>query len=491
MKLADRGPLLSSLFLIELHSNQPREMVDFYERVLSLQFKATTYPYPCYRARLGHTVLVISGLQGYDGVNCSGLGRVTFGLLTETKASIPGERYFLYPELPLGRAYPEQYATRISDPDGNYLALACSMERILGRLPPVNSLSGLLNCYSEYSKAQLQQAANQARRWVDHIKDTWEYASKRAKVSCRDITGFTHVLASREGLYAINSAAWKRILRGSFFGTTVKDGAIFTFQACGRRHQNRGRILKLSLAGGRIAEIEIIADELDDGCHQMDFIGDDLVVVDCYNGRLLQIRPGTPGYKAHYPLGMFRRWVAKRLFHMNSVAGHPDGTIWVLLHNHHTSPSEVVVLDRSFQALRRFSVKAGGAHNIVFTNDEHEYLIADSSGARIISARGQLTDVQMMRPRGISLDEDSCIVGDSFFCTRPFRRYVPGRVHFFDRRTWKCYAMLTVPAAPTEIRRIDGKDLSISNYLAKQVRRFFCRPERTQSSRSVCSPVSD
>jgi CRP-like cAMP-binding protein len=77
----------------------------------------------------------------------------------------------------------------------------------------------------------------------------------------------------------------------------------------------------------------------------------------------------------------------------------------------------------------------------------------------------------MMRPRGISLDENSCVVGDSLFCPRPFRRYVPGCVHFFDRWIWKRYATLTLPAAPTEIRRIDGKDLSISNYLAEQLSR--------------------
>jgi len=469
MKLADRGLLFSSLFLIQLHSSQPRKLAEFYEKTLSLRFRTAAYPYPCYRARLGRVVFVISGLDGYDSMDCSEPGRVTFGLLTEDKPSIPGERFFLPPKRPLGRAYPEQYATRVQDPDGNYVALACSMEGVMGRVPPVNSLSDLLDCSREYALSLMERAAKRTRQWLDSIADTWEYATNLTTGARGDISGYTHVLASREGLYVINSTAWKRILRGSFFGTTVKDGAIYTFQSCGQDVQNRGRILKLTFDGERVSHIEVIAKGLDDGCHQMDFIGEDLVVVDCYNARLLLLRPGIQGYKSYYPLGKITRAVATQLYHMNSVAGNPDGTVWVLLHNHNKLPSEILVLDRDFQPLRKFPVKAGTAHNIVFSNDEHEYLVADSSGARIISSRGQVTNVDMMRPRGISLDENSCVVGDSFFCPRPFRRYVPGCVHFFDRWTWKRYATLTLPAAPTEIRRIDGKDLSISNYLAEQL----------------------
>ena len=67
--------------------------------------------------------------------------------------------------------------------------------------------------------------------------------------------------------------------------------------------------------------------------------------------------------------------------------------------------------------------------------------------------------------RGLSLDERQCVVGDSLFSTRVLRRYVPGKVHFFDRLSWHLNASLEVPAAPTEIRRIDGNDLSLTNYV--------------------------
>ena len=40
---------------------------------------------------------------------------------------------------------------------------------------------------------------------------------------------------------------------------------------------------------------------------------------------------------------------------------------------------------------------------------------------------------------------------------------IRGRVVFFDRRTWSRRAVRAVPCAPTEIRRIGGRDLSLSN----------------------------
>ncbi len=471
MMLANRGSLLSPLFSIELHSSQPLRMVEFYEQTLSLRFKASSYPYPCYMARVGPLALIISEAREDDGTRLSDPGKCTFGILT-TGAEVPdGERYFLYPARPLGRAWPKQYAARLRDPDGHYLALASSMEDVMGRVPPVRTLGELLDCAREYCLLVWERFGKRLRHRLDGMVDWQEYVLNRVSFVNRKVGQYTHVVASREGLYVVNAKSYKRILRGSFFGATVKQGSIYCFQACGRGEQMRGRILRLVLNEDAITEVEVIARGLDDGCHQMDFVGEDLLVVDCYNGRIIQISPNENKCMAHYPLGQLTRKAATEVYHMNSVSGHPDGTIWVLLHNHTKKPSEVLVLNRQFEVIRRFSVDAGAAHNIVFTNDPLEYLIADSCGARLMSAKGPVGDVEMMRPRGVSLDNSTCVVGDSFFCDRPFRRYVPGRVHFLDRSSWKCTSSLSVPAAPTEIRRIDGRDLSISNYVATQWRK--------------------
>jgi hypothetical protein len=469
VKLVNRGSLLSPLFLIELHSSQPDKMVRFYEQRLSLKFKAKEYPYPCHMVRLGPVALMISGLAGHDGATTSEAGRCTFGLLSAESELPAGERYFLHPKRPLGRAWPTQYASRVQDPDGHYLAFASSMEDVMGREPPIQSFRELIDCICDYGLLVLVRLRKRLRRVIDSAIDRFEYATNRITCIRRNLGEHTHVVASREGLYAVNSTSYRLLVRGSFFGATVKDNAIYCFQSCGKEMENRGRIVKLTMANNRISRAEVVIKGLDDGCHQIDFLGEDLLVVDCYNGRILQITPGRSKHTAYYPLGKLSREVASTVYHINSVAGHPDGTVWLLLHNSTRTPSEVVVVNRRFEVVRRFAVKAGAAHNIVFTNDSSEYLIADSSGARIISARGTEAEIGM-RPRGISLDRDTCVIGDSFFCARPFRRYVPGRVHFFDRASWTCTGSLSLPAAPTEIRRIDGKDLSISNYCIAEAR---------------------
>jgi hypothetical protein len=489
MKLAARGSLLSPLFSVELHSNQPEEMVKFYEQALSLKFTVSSYPYRCYKAQLSQLALIISSARDHDSDTSSEPGKCTFGVLTDQTELPAGEHYFLHPQRPLGRAWPKKYASRVKDPDGHYLAFASSMEDVVGRMPPITSFRELLRCFLEYVKFILDRRLKRLRHFTDYLFDRCEYLTSRVTMFSRDLGEYSHVVASREGLYAVNSHSYRRLMRGSFFGLTIRDAAIYCFQSCGgklaTKHTvlNKGRLLKLSLDRNQIKQVEIIATDLDDGCHQIDFVGDDLLVVDCYNGRILQFKLGESGYVAHYPLGKLARGIAMGVYHMNSIAAHPDGTLWLLLHNHMYKPSEVVVLNYEFELVRRFSVRAGAAHNIVFTRDSSEYLIADSCGARVISAHGTITTMDMMWPRGISLDKQTCVVGDSFFSPRPFRRYVSGRIHFFDRSSWKCSSSLLLPAAPTEIRRIDGKDYSISNYLLSQ-----SSPERHCINRSdICA----
>jgi hypothetical protein len=458
----------SAVIAVELHSDRPEQLVAFYEQVLPVKFTATTYPCRRYLAEMGRFSFIIADARGGADTK-SDPGKVTVMLMSSTPPALAktGKRYYLHPKRPLASLFPERHAARLQDPDGHYVAFVPSMEEVLGRVPPIQSVRALIDSAAELlSVAMLRQRVRlrvKLAGWLDGL----EYATNHVTVLRHDLRGFTHVVASSDGLFAVNDRGFARIVRGYFFGLTVKNGDIYCFQSCGPSHMNdnRGRIVRLTMHDGGIRRADVMASGLDDGCHQMDFVGDDLLVVDCYNGRLLTIKPGAAGFAAHYPFGHLSRDRANEE-HMNSIMAHPDGTIWVLLHQSGKKPSEVVILDRGFREQRRFPIDGGQAHNIALTDDENEYLIADSRGGRIVSARGVVAEGDMMMPRGISLDETTCVVGDSYFSTRPFRRFVPGRVHFFDRRTWKRYASIALPAAPNDVRRIDGQDLSLSNHFA-------------------------
>src|SRR5688572_2448629 len=408
------------VFAVELHSDDPERLVAFYERVLSVRFEATSYPWPRYVADLGQFALIISPAH-HDGA-VSGHGRMTLGMVSPLDPGLPGEKYFLAPMRPLGERFPARHAARLRDPDGNYIALAPAVAAATMRTGPPPPLARL---------------GREGMRRLRHL--VHDVTRHGVRVMRPGVRGYTHVIASRAGLFVAGRSSWKRVLRGRFFGATVKGRAIYCFQARSRSGRtDTGRILRLEMADGRITGSRVVASGFDDECHQIDFIGDTLHVVDCANARILQVQPATGEWTAHYPLGRLDRHTAMSESHMNSLAGRPDGTMWLLLHNMAKRHSEVLVLDRAFAIQRRFSVDAGSAHNIVFTDDDADYLIADSYGGRLISARGVVIDDTdgLAVVRGISLDDDVCVVGESFFVARDARQTGAGRIHAYDRRTW-------------------------------------------------------
>jgi len=464
MKQASR-PASTTVFAIELHTSQPERLVQFYQDVLGVTFVETTYPSRRFLTELGRIALVISETSTPDANTPSVGGRFTLSVLSQLNPVGDNHRYFLHPKRPLAGEFPERYASRLQDPDGNYIALAKTLETILGRVPPISSWRGLLDAAKELASTSLYRLQVQLRAVLAYLLDRVEYSLNRPTYVARDIGGYTHLVGSREGLFVVNESSHKRVLRGHFFGVSIKEGAAYCFQSCGWNYVgSRGRVIKLTMRDQRIESFEVVLKGLDDGCHQIDFIDGSLMIVDCYNGRLLQQVSGEAFCTEHYPLGRVSRDTAMNDYHINSISGRPDGTIWVLLHNSNRRPSEVLVLDQHFVAIRRFPVDAGSAHNIVFTNEASEYLIADSRGGRVITATGVVVDQALMMPRGISLDDTTCVIGDSFFATRPFRKYVPGRVHFFDRGSWSLKASISLPAAPTDIRKLDGVDYSLSQY---------------------------
>jgi hypothetical protein len=461
-------------FALEMHSSDPEQLVRFYEEVLKVTFISTSYPSPRYMANLGQFALVITDSR-QDTSSEVEPGSVTLTVLSSLPAPSVAQSHFLYPHRPLGGRFPSRYAGRMRDPEGHYLALVQALTFSQMRMPPVSSWRGLGSCIADFALLSLTRLTMKARVCWDHVLDYYEYTTNSVTITDRGFDGYTHLVASRQGIFAVCATSYKQLVRGRFFGLTLKDGDIYCFQTClddpTRQDTHKGRLVRLRTKDNRILDAEVLVRGLDDGCHQIDFIGENLLVVDCCNGSILKLAPNSRSCETYYPLGPISRQTAMDDYHMNSVAGHPDGSVWVLLHNYNKRPSEIAVLNANFELVRRFEIKAGSAHNIVFTNDHLEFLVADSYGGRILSGRGPVVEGLTMMPRGLSLDETTCVFGESYFETRLFRKYVPGRIHFADRSSWKVGASLELPAAPTDIRRIDGKDYSLSNYYCALVSR--------------------
>lgn len=295
------------------------------------------------------------------------------------------------------------------------------------------------------------------------------YESGEVRLTRNDIAGCSHLVATRSGLFAIDPDRYVQVAFGSFYGLTVRDGAIFAFEACDIAGLDTvmGRLVRLERDGDRIASAKVLTTGLDNGCHQIDFLGDILHVLDSQNQRVLRFEAdGTPLDTA-FPLPpMSERAWSKGYVHINSLLQVGDRNL-LLLHNgvsHTGRMSEVAVFDLDWREVARWPLPGGGCHNLVVLEDGM-LLSCGSMAGEIIGLEGPLIRVSEMMTRGLSIDAESVVVGAAKFTARVDRQGSAGTVAFLDR-DYAVRTVLGIPGAPTEIRRLDGIDLGISAYRA-------------------------
>jgi hypothetical protein len=93
--------------------------------------------------------------------------------------------------------------------------------------------------------------------------------------------------------------------------------------------------------------------------------------------------------------------------------------------------------------------------------EDGSLLYCDSIAGSLATHGGASTKIDSMMTRGLAVGRTEIAVGSSLFAERIGRRSVPGFVTFLDRQ-YNQLARLELPAAPTQIRRLDGMDLSLS-----------------------------
>lgn len=271
---------------------------------------------------------------------------------------------------------------------------------------------------------------------------------------------FTHLVCTRTGLFAMTSASWVRVAHGKFFGATILGDRAVIFEQFDYYGAGTGRLLTLDLVSPRT--FEGWATGFHSNCHQLDLVRGHLVVVDTRNQELVGVdRSGSLRTVAR-PLPFDGQSYAQGYVHFNSVY-EADGLVYLLAHNGGVAtglPSRVVALDDDWQIVEQFLIPGRGCHNIVKL-DDGSFLFCDSVGGNLIDRSGPLVHVDDIFLRGLSVHEDEIVVGASYYTERAGRHTVPGRVHFLDR-SFRSRAVLELPGAPTEIRRLWGPDLAMS-----------------------------
>jgi catechol 2,3-dioxygenase-like lactoylglutathione lyase family enzyme len=453
----------SELLALEFTSPDAQRSVDFYSKLLGIQFTKHSYCRTSHHAVIGRQRLIISQSQAVP--HTSTPMKLQFELptadvhafvdylathlnITATSSNLGGFDFD-------GQRFLDRWVVSVRDPDGNELEFR-------------TSLSGRPKTLREKALKGWVVGMVWKKKLFDRARDAIDYTLNIAPVRNRNLSGYTHLVASREGLYAASTNGFSKLLRGQFYGMSILNGDVFCFQANGhvRSPQKRGRIVKLCIKhGGRetsISRARVVTKGLHNGCHQMDFIGDQLYVVDTYNDQVIRLDSSFNVSATFNPLGGVDDNSRRGESHMNSLVYFAN-SFWLLLHNgpKYTN-SELLRLNVDFEVQARQRLDAQAAHNIVFLEDGR-VLVCDSGGGNLIDAAGVVKYIGAKMLRGLSIDETILVIGDSYYSAPPDRRYVPGQVHFYDRQL-RHLVTLTLPAAPTEIRRIDGKDLSLSNF---------------------------
>lgn len=103
-------------------------------------------------------------------------------------------------------------------------------------------------------------------------------------------------------------------------------------------------------------------------------------------------------------------------------------------------------------------------HNLALLEDG-AILSCGSLEGTLISTTGTQARVSSLMTRGLAVGQDVIAVGGSTFSEREHRDSEPGVLHLLDRH-FRLLSSLPLPAPPTEIRRLDGNDLSLSRHVA-------------------------
>lgn len=285
-----------------------------------------------------------------------------------------------------------------------------------------------------------------------------------------DLSGCSHVVATRHGLFATDGRDLRRIAHGFFYGITILPDAILAFEAGDRPRARtaRGRIVRFRHAGGRIVHTDILATGLDNGCHQIDMIDGRLCVADTYNQRILRFAgdgEGAPEILRPLPAADANDW-AGGYAHVNSLIAHGDEVL-LLLHNGADRTgrrSEIARLTRDWRLIERVPIDGLGCHGFAILADGAVLTCGSFAGA-LVSSDGRTVKVCDMMTRGLSVSDEGVVVGGSAFAARDARDAAAGALFFLDR-DYRLGPRVPVPAPVMEIRRIDGRDRSLSAFAA-------------------------
>nr|BAO20179.1 hypothetical protein [Sphaerisporangium sp. SANK 60911] len=250
-------------------------------------------------------------------------------------------------------------------------------------------------------------------------------------------------VTTSKGLFLWRGDELRHLVPGPTFGLTVgPDGTLYVFQQTG----HHGRVLRVR-HDEETAKVSTWIWGLSRWVHQIDFVGEHLLVTDTWRNRVLAYRalPGVRRLHASRPdwtlfVGEDSRdgRFSPGYHHVNSVYRHGD-LLYVMAHNHslHTGRESEIWTFGPGRGLAGVEPTRGRCcHNVVLRDGKLMFCRSLEGTLAYDGADVFTTDGFT---RGLSVTEDAVLVGVSRFAEDPARRDADGAsVEVLDRDfTWR------------------------------------------------------
>lgn len=253
---------------------------------------------------------------------------------------------------------------------------------------------------------------------------------------------------------------------GGYYGITRRGDRWYVYH----RVAATGRVISFRLEGRRAVDARTELSGLSRSVHQIDFIDDDLWVVDTYDNRVLVVPAAALGRgwrraaRVLYPNGVLASGVSSENYsHFNSVYGW-GGTVCLVAHNETTKTqrrSELFLLDRDGQVIGRQDLGGSCCHNVARLDGEWVTCCSWEGtvtlGGREVLSLGSFT-------RGLALGPDFHVIGASGIESRRAARDLSrSRIVITDRSFAPLATISLRHTQVQEVRRVDVDDLGLSD----------------------------
>ena len=262
------------------------------------------------------------------------------------------------------------------------------------------------------------------------------------------------------GLFHLADGSVRRVHKGIFYGLTRHRGFYYLFE---RPNRKRGQLWRFRWDGECPIDRRVIYDKLSGGVHQVDFIGDDLYVIDSYRNAILVL--GLHGRRKHryFPRGRLSDGrQSPNYVHFNSIFA-ADDRIYLLAHNECVKTgkqSDVLVFDRKMREIDVLHNRGRCSHNVLIHGDL--FLSCDSMEGTLTN-HGQPVLELGQYTRGLAMNDDVILVGGSVYSERGERLSKDSYVYIIDRNFNLLDTIEIIGGGQTHEIRLLGTDCGLSN----------------------------